>query len=227
MEPSIVTLAGLTAGDITALSNVGVTSSQEIMLLEMIDIVAILPTATVILRRKLSRIAEYLAKGNLITGATTMQTVMFALSTGQAANVPPVPPIPYASDPARAAPKLYVDGLEGYDGTPIKWEDWEAGTLATLGQTVYNNLLTAPPTAGDAVAEARNRELYDMIVKATYQGLALHIVKSAPPDDGHAVILALQAWYGSADTSRTIIEHYLQKMECTTLEVRCFLDVSK
>jgi hypothetical protein len=50
MEPSIVTLAGLTAGDVTALSTT--TSSQDIMLLDMADIVAIVPTATVILWRR-------------------------------------------------------------------------------------------------------------------------------------------------------------------------------
>jgi hypothetical protein len=143
---------------------------------------------------------------------------MFALSAGQAANVQPVPTTLYALNLACAALKLYVDGVEGFGRTPIKWEDWKCGTLATLGQIVYNTIVTASPTAGDAVAKARNRELYKMIVKATYQGLALHIVKSCPTDDGHAVIIALQAWYGSANTSRTIIEHYQQKMEALSLD---------
>jgi hypothetical protein len=219
MEPSIVTLAGLTTGDVSTLSAADVTSSQDIMILNLDDLVLILPNATVLLRRKLSRIASYLANGHSVTGTTTMQTVMAGLSSGPAANQPPAaPPTPYIADPSARAPKLYVDGLAVYDGTPIKWEDWEVGTIATLGQTVYSSLLTTPPTAGDAVAEARNRELYNMIVKATYLGSALHIVKSCPIDDGHSVITALKNWYGSADTSRTMIEHYRQKMESLSLD---------
>jgi hypothetical protein len=62
MEPSIVTLAGLTTGDVATLSTASVTSSLDIMLLDLDDIVAILSNATVFLRRKLSCIAAYLAK---------------------------------------------------------------------------------------------------------------------------------------------------------------------
>jgi hypothetical protein len=63
MEPSIVTLvAGLRTGDVTTLSTASVTSSLDIMLLDLDDIVAILSNATVFLRRKLSCIAAYLAK---------------------------------------------------------------------------------------------------------------------------------------------------------------------
>jgi hypothetical protein len=83
---------------------------------------------------------------------------------------------------------------------------------------VYNNLLTAPPMPGDPVADVRNRELFNMIVKATYLGSALHIMKSCPVDNSHFVIIALQDWYGSANTSRTIIKHYHQKMEPLTLD---------
>jgi hypothetical protein len=39
-------------------------------------------------------------------------------------------------------------------------------TLATLGQTVYNDLVTNPPVPLDSIAQARNRELYYMLRKA-------------------------------------------------------------
>jgi hypothetical protein len=60
--------------------------------------------------------------GNIVTGTTTMQGVMFTLSAALAAYVPPVPPVPpvpYAANLAAYAPKLYVDALECYNGTPI------------------------------------------------------------------------------------------------------------
>jgi hypothetical protein len=39
-------------------------------------------------------------------------------------------------------------------------------TFATLGQTVYNGLVTNPPLPGDWIGQARNRELYFMLRKA-------------------------------------------------------------
>jgi hypothetical protein len=67
MEPSIVMLAGLSAGDLATLSTAGVTNSQDLMILDLDDIAAILPTATILLRKKLTRITTYIAKGNTST----------------------------------------------------------------------------------------------------------------------------------------------------------------
>lgn len=60
------------------------------------------------------------------------------------------------------APKFYVDRLETFDGTPIKWDSWEMGTSATLRQTIYNYLITEPPLPLDLIVQAWNRELYAM-----------------------------------------------------------------
>jgi hypothetical protein len=63
-----------------------------------------------------------------------MQGVMLTLSAGQTAHVPPVQqPGAYTADLACAAPKLYVDRLEGYDGIPIKWEGWEVWSTRDIG----------------------------------------------------------------------------------------------
>ena len=72
---------------------------------------------------------------------------------------------------------MYVDGLTDFGGVPIKWEDWSIGTGATLGQTVYSSLLTAPPEEGDVLPHTRNRELYFVFKKALYQEAAYHIVE--------------------------------------------------
>jgi hypothetical protein len=105
-----------------------------------------------------------------------------------------------------------VDGLETLDGTPIKWENWEMNTFATLGQTVYNDLVTNPTSPGDSIAQARNRELHFMVRKAIQSGSAFHLIEASPVDDGHSAIQALKSWYGSTDTSGTIIEHYRMKL---------------
>jgi hypothetical protein len=40
---------------------------------------------------------------------------------------------PTIDNAARGAPKLYVDGLETFNGTPIKWENLEMNMFTTLG----------------------------------------------------------------------------------------------
>jgi hypothetical protein len=47
-----------------------------------------------------------------------------------------------------------------------------------------------------------------------YQGgSAFHLIEASPVDDGHSAIQALKSWYGSTNTSRTIIEHYRMKLQ--------------
>jgi hypothetical protein len=184
------------------------------MALTFEDIGQILPNASVLVRRKISNLARYLSGGNEITGATTMQEIMLGLSEMErpVVNVPPVQPVavaqvPAVPDVARGAPKVYVNPLEAYSGEPLDWEVWERSTRATIGQTNYSSFLTAPPTAGNVVEEHRNYEFYNMLLKATQEGAAAHILRGIANQDGHAAWNALHAWYGTAEMSRALVEN--------------------
>jgi hypothetical protein len=211
MNQAIVTLSGLSAAEVALLAQGGVNNQNELMTLTFEDIGLILPNATVLVHRKLSNLARYLSSGNDVTGATTMQEVMLALAEMErpVVNVPPqaaVAQVPVVPDVTRGAPKVYVNPLEVYSGEPLDWEVWERSTRATIGQTNYSSFLTAPPTAGDAIEEHRNHEFYNMLLKATQEGSAAHILRGIANQNGHAAWNALHAWYGTAEMSRVLVE---------------------
>jgi hypothetical protein len=191
MDQNIITLAGLTAAQVSTLISAGITRSDDLMILENKDIVLLLPEALVLIRRRLSNMAKYLAARSEINSTTTIQDIMISLSRP---NIGTGPTATLTTDKtARGAPKLNVDGLETFDGTPIKWENWEMNTFATLGQTVYNGLVTNPPLPGDSIGQARNRELYLMLQKAIQGGSVFHLIAASPVDDGHSAIQALKS----------------------------------
>jgi hypothetical protein len=117
------------------LTSGGIRSSEDLMILENEDIVLLLPRASVLVKRRLSNMAKYLAAGSEIDSTTTIRDIMISVSRPNRRTDPTTTPT--TDNTARGAPKLYVDGLETFDGTPIKWENWEMNTFATLGQTVY------------------------------------------------------------------------------------------
>jgi hypothetical protein len=121
MDQNIVTLAGLTAAQVTALTSEGITSSEDLMILENKDIVLLLPGASVLVRRRLSNMAEYLAAGSEIGSTTTIRDIMISVLRPNRRTGPTATPT--TDSTARGAPKLYVDGLETFDGTPIKLEN--------------------------------------------------------------------------------------------------------
>ena len=129
-----------------------------------------------------------------------------------ATNIPA--PAAGIADPSRGAPKIYVDSLKDFSGEPIDWEEWYIGTGATLGQTAYGTLLadTGKPTQADTVGNARDRELYNMLKKALYKGTAHHIIDGNAAESGHDAWMALKAWFGKAEVSRTLIDHYRNKL---------------
>jgi hypothetical protein len=140
MDQDIATLAGLTAAQVTPVTCRGITTSDDIMILEN-DVVLLLPRASVLVRRKLSNVAVYLAAGNELDSTTTIWDVMTSLSrlnrrTGTTMTS-------MTDTAARRAPKLYVDGLENFDGTPIKWKTgkcthlllWDKQSTMALSQT--------------------------------------------------------------------------------------------
>ena len=101
-----------------------------------------------------------------------------------------------AVDLARGAPKIQVNALGALSGEPLNWEEWEMVTSATLGQTVYADLLSTAPLP-DPVSQRRNKELYNMLLKATQLGLSLHVMKGIEDENGHEAWQALKTWYGT------------------------------
>ena len=59
-----------------------------------------------------------------------------------------------------------------------------------------------------------------MLRKAIQGGSAFHLTEAPPVDDGYSAIQALKSWYGSTDTSRTIIKHHRMKLQELQLNER-------
>jgi hypothetical protein len=139
--------------------------------------------------------------------------------TQGAAALPPIVPNIYPPDPTRGALKLYVNALTEFSGQPIEYEQWVLAARATLGQTVYGALLENPPPPGDIIMETRNKELFHMLVTAFMHGSGMHLLQvTLVADDGHAAFNSIKKWYGSAATSRSIINHYRKKLEGLKLD---------
>jgi hypothetical protein len=117
----------------------GIAGPEDLMILENDDIALLLPRASVLERRKLSNIAEHLAAGILVTSTKIFSNFMLSLLRWNQRKGTTPSTIDLA---VRGAPKLYVDGLETFDGIPIKWESWEIGTFATSGQTIVMVILS-------------------------------------------------------------------------------------
>ena len=84
---------------------------------------------------------------------------------------------PGAPDPYRGAPKVRTDMLANFSGEAVEYKDWESKTGATIKLTAYKDLLDNPATPGDVIAEARSKELYNMILSCVAGGHALNTIE--------------------------------------------------
>jgi hypothetical protein len=224
MDVVIRTLSSLDAAETAALATNGVMTREDLSMITFEDITYALPDGTsVVKRRRLSLISQYLARGQTIDVATTMPEIINYLNTPPVPifkQGPPVmPPPPPPPDPTRGALRLYVNSIEEYLGSPIDFEDWELKTRATIGQMAYARFLGQPPVVGDILEQTRNNELYNMLTTASalMDGSGMHILTGVNNQDGHGAWTAINAWYGLAATSRTIIDHYWNKLESLRL----------
>ena len=220
MSTFAVALAGLSPEQVTLLSGSGILNDVDLGTLSQSDFDEILPTATLVTRRRLFSIGQYVTSGETLTSATSMLEILTKINNKNTSptTVTAAHQVPFFQDPSRGAPKMYVDGLSDFGGAPIKWEDWHIGTGATLGQTVYSQLLSTAPVETDVLQKTRDRELYFMFKKALYQGSAYHIVEhTASRESGHQVWRDLNEWYGSAEVSRTVIDYYRNKLNSLKL----------
>ena len=146
MERNILLLSGLTPEESAALALQGIVSGDDLSIITHEDLKEILPEATVVKRRKLCAIGDFLAQGQAILDGTSMPDIVRYLNTPAAAIVaaqpapprqdipipPGLPPRP-PPDPDRGALKLYVNSIEKFSGFPIDYEDWAKKTRALLG----------------------------------------------------------------------------------------------
>lgn len=78
--------------------------------------------------------------------------------------------------------------------------------------------MSTAPAEGNLLAKTRDRELYFIFKKALYQGAAYHIVKrTSAAESGHQVWTDLHEWFGSVEVSRTVIDHYRNKLNSLRL----------
>jgi hypothetical protein len=212
MEPTITTLTGATSAKLAKLGAQGVTSGQDLSIITCDDITAVLPGSGLLIRRKLSRVGEYIGRGQTVTTASTIQVIVLYLKTPMTqvtTALPPSVPRTYPPDPTRGALKHYVNALTEFSGQPIEYKQWvlAATATATLGQTVHGTILENPPPPADVITDTRNKELFYMIVTAFMHQSGIHLLQvTLVANDGHAVFNSIKEWYGLVATSRSIID---------------------
>ena len=197
IDQRVQRIIGLTDDQLAAMKNVGIMNEDDLRYSQFVDYPTTIP---VIVRRKLELITRYLANRNALSASMDMLSVQTAMIAPPAASVGPGPGHGGAVDPSRGAPKVYTDPISNFSGDAVDFEEWERKAGATMKQTVYKDFLTRPATAGDAVEEARSKELYNMILSCVADGHALNTIEKVRDDNqglecGYLAWKALNDWY--------------------------------
>ena len=123
-------LAGITPEQLTLLSGNGILNDVDLRTLSQSDFSEILPTATVVTRRRLYSIGQYATSGETHTAATTMLEILTKLNN-KSTNPTSVaaPTAAYLPDPSRGAPKIYVDGLADFGGFQLSGKTGPLGPV--------------------------------------------------------------------------------------------------
>ena len=183
---------------------------DDLRYIKYANIQSLLVRSTTVTWRKIERVALFINGGETVRTITTMADITANLRTGSVPSLTSSTSTAstHTVDPSRGAPKLHVNALKEFDGQPINYEDWERGFKATLGQTAYATLITTPPMTGDTIMETRDKDLFFMLTNSLMKGSGMHIINAMNDESGHQAIQDIKTWYGSATTSRTIINHY-------------------
>ena len=220
-------LAGINDKQRQELADQGLHTEADIVLLSADELKEVCPSLTVVQRKKLMAVGKYAAAGNPVNKDTTMSEVSRFLVRYEAgivdedgkkkestsederpqkkrkAETHDIKDEPV--DITKGAPKVNLNAVSKYDGEPKGWDTWEKQTMATLGQTVYSELLRTAPTQSNPATMCRNRELYNMLWSATLEGHASMLVEKHK-EDGHAAWQEMQSFYGSNEASDTVTE---------------------
>ena len=207
IDQRIKRISGISDPDVLELKNIGINTEDDLRYTEFVDYPG---TIALIKRRKLDTISKYLACGNALNATITMGDVQLALNTPAApVGAAAVPP---AGDPDRGAPKVYTDPLPDFSGDVVDYEEWERKAGATIKQTAYKGLLDNPAIAGNAVQEARSKELFNMILSCVAGGHALNTIEKVRDDNaglecGYHAWKALKDWYLDPTQKDSMISH--------------------
>ena len=122
--------------------------------------------------RRFSIASDYLKRNEVITPSTSMNSMCSFLSTlsGNSAS--------RNSQNESSGLKTQVKPLESFFVNTIEFKEWEIGEVATLGQTAHGEILYNLPTVENSTEEARNKELFNMLVANFMKGSELHILNS-------------------------------------------------
>ena len=219
IDQRVKRIAGLNDQDVQQLDTMGCATEDDLRYLTFVDFPA---QIGLIKRRKLMIIAEYLATGKALSAMISMQEVQQALSIPvAAAGAAPLQGV--IPDPNRGAPRVYTDPLPDFSGDAIDYEDWERKAGATIKQTAYKGFLDNPAVPGNAVEEARSKELFNMILSSVSGGHALNAIEKVRDDNqgvecGFKAWKALKDWYMDPNQKDLMIQHWETKLGDISLD---------
>lgn len=137
----------------------------------------------VLKRRKLVLVRQYLEVENYNVTSTTMEDIKKYLDRSLKSAVTHATVNTSGINVNRGAPKVYTDHLKEFSGNPIGYEEWEGATEATpLRWTHYKDYLNRLQMAGNVWEQARNEELYNMILSAVHKGHAFNLMEKVKED---------------------------------------------
>jgi hypothetical protein len=200
------------------LKNVSITTQDDLSYIKFEDLPGVI---SVVKRRKLSLIGEYLNLGGpALVATTTIQEVKDFVKdkskrTGSTA--------PANADSAGGGLKVHTNPLKEFSGDPVEYEDWEKEALATLRQTVYKPFMDRAADPNKPNEVKRKEELYNIILAAVLKGHACDIVEKLKDDanigeNGYEAWKALQAWYMDPSQKSTMIDFYIGKLNALALD---------
>ena len=210
MDTHLKRITLITNSKLALLNSGGINNMDDLGYLKYADIQSLLIGSTTVTWREIERVEMFVDGLETVRTVTTMADITANLQIGGVPSFTNITStaITHTVDPSRGAPKLHVNALKEFDGQPINYEDWERGFKVTLGQTAYSTLITTPHTTGDTIMETRDKEFFFMLTSALMKGSGIHIINAMNNESGNEGIQDIEAWYGSAATSRTIIDHY-------------------
>ena len=200
------------------LTDIGVTTEESLSFIQFEDLPA---DISLITRRKLDIIRQFLAKGNSLNATIEMTEVSRIVNVPVSTSGTSVS----LSDPdlIRGAPKVHTNFIANFSGDVVDFEEWSRRAGATIKQSQYKKLIERTAEAGNVVEETRSQELYNMLLNSVADGHALNLVEKARDDNGkvecgYTAWKALHDWYLSREQQDSMIAHWEKKLRNLQLD---------
>lgn len=117
MSSFATALADVTGDQVTLLANAGVLNDVDLGTLSQSDFDTLVPEASIVTRRRLFSIGQYVTAGEVLNAETTMLDILTKLKNITSPTSVAAPPLAaFFPDPSRGAQKRYVDGLTDFGG---------------------------------------------------------------------------------------------------------------